>query len=121
MLPLLVAACVNPSSATAGQAPPAPACTFTNPVAPGADPWVVRRGSWYYLVQSRDRILRERMFELGLEGQRWADLARHGLITPALQAEDTEFDFFVTGKSELLPIPQSEIDLNPNVKQNPGW
>src|SRR5213076_468326 len=72
-------------------------------------------------AEMRDRILRERMFELGLEGQRWADLARHGLITPALQAEDTEFDFFVTGKSELLPIPQSEIDLNPNVKQNPGW
>src|SRR5207237_8968229 len=31
----------------------------------------------------RDRILRERMFELGLEGQRWADLARHNLVTPA--------------------------------------
>jgi len=72
-------------------------------------------------AEMRDRILRERMFELGLEGQRWADLARHGLITPALQAEDAEFDFFVAGKSELLPIPQSEIDLNPNVKQNPGW
>jgi len=72
-------------------------------------------------AEMRDRILRERMFELGLEGQRWADLARHGLITPALQANDAEFDFFVAGKSELLPIPQSEIDLNPNVKQNPGW
>jgi len=69
----------------------------------------------------RDRILRERMFELGLEGQRWADLARHNLVTPALQAEDAEFQFFVAGKSELLPIPQRERDLNPNVKQNPGW
>jgi hypothetical protein len=71
--------------------------------------------------QMRQRILRERMFELGLEGQRWADLQRHGLITPALQATDAEFQFFVAGKSELLPIPQSERDLNPNVRQNPGW
>jgi len=69
----------------------------------------------------RERILRERMFELGLEGQRWADLERHARITPALQAEDPEFQFFVAGKSELLPIPQTERDLNPNVKQNPGW
>ncbi len=72
-------------------------------------------------VAMRDRILRERMFELGLEGQRWADLARHNLVTPALQADDAEFQFFVAGKSELLPIPQSERDLNPNVRQNPGW
>src|SRR5213595_2888759 len=46
-------------------------------------------------AEMRARILRERMFELGLEGQRWADLARHGLLTPALQANDAEFDFFV--------------------------
>jgi len=57
VLPLLVAACVNPSGATAGATRPAPACTFTNPVARGADPWVERRGSWYYLVQSRDRAI----------------------------------------------------------------
>jgi hypothetical protein len=69
----------------------------------------------------RDRILRERMFELGLEGQRWADLQRHDLVTPALQAADAEFQFFVAGKSELLPIPQSERDLNTNIQQNPGW
>jgi GH43 family beta-xylosidase len=29
-------------------------CTFTNPLAAGADPWVVRDGGAYYLVQSRD-------------------------------------------------------------------
>ena len=55
------------------------------------------------------------------EGQRWADLRRHDLLTPALQATDGEFQFFVAGKSELLPIPQAERDLNPNVRQNPGW
>jgi starch-binding outer membrane protein, SusD/RagB family len=71
--------------------------------------------------EMRERILRERMFELGLEGQRWADLQRHGRITPALRNSDPEFQFFIAGKSELLPIPQSEIDLNPNARQNPGW
>jgi starch-binding outer membrane protein, SusD/RagB family len=71
--------------------------------------------------EMRERILRERMFELGLEGQRWADLQRHNRLAPALQAIDAEFQFFVAGKSELLPIPQTEIDLNPNARQNPNW
>ena len=34
--------------------PPVVQCTFVNPVAPGADPWVVREGGEYYMVQSRD-------------------------------------------------------------------
>ncbi len=32
--------------------PPPPACTFTNPITGGADPWVVRQGGFYYYVQS---------------------------------------------------------------------
>lgn len=32
-----------------------PACTFTNPVVRGADPWVVRHDSMYYYVRSHDR------------------------------------------------------------------
>ncbi len=57
VLPFVVAGCVNPSSATAGQAPPPGACSFVNPVAAGADPWVVRWGGSYYLIQSRDRAI----------------------------------------------------------------
>jgi GH43 family beta-xylosidase len=34
--------------------PPPPECTFANPLADGADPWVVRDGGAYYMVQSRD-------------------------------------------------------------------
>lgn len=30
------------------------ACTFTNPIAEGEDPWVVRKDGWYYLVASED-------------------------------------------------------------------
>jgi hypothetical protein len=75
--------------------------------------------------EMRDAILHERLLEFGLESQRWLDLERQNLLTaaylPTLQAHDAEFQFFVPGKSELLPIPQAEINLNPNVKQNPGW
>jgi len=28
---------------------------------------------------------------------------------------------FTAGKSQLLPITQRERNLNPNVRQNPGW
>lgn len=69
----------------------------------------------------RDRILNERLLEFGLEGQRWLDLKRHNLLTKALVPHDAEFDFFTPGKSERLPIPVSEINLNPQVTQNPGW
>jgi len=34
--------------------PPTATCTFANPLGSGADPWVVRDGGFYYLVQSRD-------------------------------------------------------------------
>ncbi|MFM7153995.1 MAG: RagB/SusD family nutrient uptake outer membrane protein [Bacteroidota bacterium] len=28
---------------------------------------------------------------------------------------------FQAGKHEVFPIPQTEIDLNPNLVQNPGY
>ena len=28
---------------------------------------------------------------------------------------------YKTGKHELLPFPETEVTLNPNVKQNPNW
>lgn len=69
----------------------------------------------------RDRILRERALEFGLEGQRFLDLKRHNLLAKSLEAHDAEFSFFVPNKSERLPIPVSERNLNPGVNQNPGW
>lgn len=73
-------------------------------------------------AQMRAEIIHQRLLEFGLEGQRWLDLVRQGLLDKAtLTARDDEFQFFVANKSERLPIPTSEINLNPNVKQNPGW
>jgi GH43 family beta-xylosidase len=47
---------ITAASACAGAPGPAPCpATFFNPIAEGADPWVVRHDGWYYLIQSRDR------------------------------------------------------------------
>jgi GH43 family beta-xylosidase len=56
LLPLL-GACVNHSPATTGETPAVAECSFTNPMAWGADPWVVRHNGWYYFTQSRDRAI----------------------------------------------------------------
>lgn len=69
----------------------------------------------------RTQIEHEQLLELGYESNRWLYLVRHDLLGPELAAHDPEFRFFEPGKSGLLPIPQSEVDMNPNVKQNPGW
>jgi hypothetical protein len=71
----------------------------------------------------REAILRERLLEFGLEGQRWLDLGRQNLFADlaTLRSHDPDFNTFTAGKSQLLPITQRERNLNPNVRQNPGW
>jgi starch-binding outer membrane protein, SusD/RagB family len=71
----------------------------------------------------RQAILRERLLEFGLEGQRWFDLVRHNQFASLaeLRSRDEDFSGFQTGRSELLPIPTSETLNNPNVRQNNGW
>ncbi|MFK7949691.1 MAG: RagB/SusD family nutrient uptake outer membrane protein [Saprospiraceae bacterium] len=62
-------------------------------------------------------IYTERRLELACEGQRFFDLVRTGKAATALAS-----DGFVAGKSEVLPIPQSEMDLaNGALTQNPGY
>lgn len=74
---------------------------------------------------SQDRFLaqikHERIVELAGEAWRWADLLRWGDAGPALAVRDPEFTNFVPGRHELYPIPQSDLDLNPNLTQNPGY
>jgi len=62
-----------------------------------------------------DEILKQRMLEFAFEGYRFYDLKRYGLTisktNPAVTLPATDF--------RLLPrIPQSEVDGNPNMKQN---
>jgi len=70
-----------------------------------------------FLVQ----LKHERITELSGEGHRWEDLARWGDLGPQLAVRDPGFSNFVVGKHEFLPIPQFDIDINPNLKQNPNW
>jgi GH43 family beta-xylosidase len=53
---LAAAACSGGGSAgpIVGPPPPAQQCTFTNPLAAGADPWVVKQDGTYYYIQSRN-------------------------------------------------------------------
>lgn len=62
-------------------------------------------------------ILEERRHELAMEGHRFWDLVRTGKAPGILGPLG-----FVQGKHELLPIPQSEIDISQGVlTQNPNY
>ncbi len=64
-----------------------------------------------------DRILRERQRELATEGHRFFDLVRTGKA-----AEELADQGFTPNKNELLPIPQTEIDITEGlITQNPGY
>lgn len=52
-----------------------------------------------------DAILNERRLELAMEGERFFDLVRTGRASTVLGPLG-----FVTGKHELFPIPQTEVD-----------
>ena len=61
------------------------------------------------------RLQMERSLELCFEGWRWADLKRWGLLDnqaglTELKSRDEDFNNFVIGKHNRLPIPQIEVD-----------
>src|SRR5437870_1067128 len=64
----------------------------------------------------RDMILRERLFELTAEAKRRQDLIRHGRYTQAWSFKQAGGPRLV-----LMPIPQSQLDANPLLVQNPGY
>ena len=76
--------------------------------------------------QFLQQLMHERITELTGESVRWNDLARWGYFDDAtklneLKSRDTEFNNFELGKNKYMPIPQSELDINPNLKQNPSY
>jgi tetratricopeptide (TPR) repeat protein len=73
-----------------------------------------------------DWIMTERLVELAGEGQRWFDLRRwhlQGVITlnNAFFSSNTAANMNFQIKHLYFPIPNSEIDVNPNMRQNPGY
>lgn len=85
----------------------------------------------------RTEILNERARELVAEStDRWCDLVRRGILVKQMQAwrqynpfiSNTEREITTPGAPEniqsrnmLLPVPLSEIDVNKNLTQNPGY
>lgn len=62
-------------------------------------------------------IYRERQLELATEGHRFFDLVRTGKAGVVLGSQG-----FTVGKNEVLPIPQTEIDITQgNLNQNQGY
>ena len=61
-----------------------------------------------------DAVLHERRLELAFEGDRWFDLVRTGRAVETLPTlNDSRFT--------LWPIPRGELDVAPNLTQNPGY
>lgn len=69
----------------------------------------------------RDAVFLERRKEFIQEGNRWFDLSRRGgtYLYDALKKYPLKTGAAV--KDTLYPIPQSEIDINNELTQNPGW
>lgn len=59
-----------------------------------------------------DAILLERRIELAFEGDRYHTLTRKGLDLRGVAPDEDRITF---------PIPQGEMDANPNIEQNPGY
>ncbi|MBU6343654.1 MAG: RagB/SusD family nutrient uptake outer membrane protein, partial [Bacteroidetes bacterium] len=67
----------------------------------------------------REKIYKERRVELAMEQHRWFDLLRWGRAETVMTALGKPF---VANKHELLPIPQTEVDLTEGkIRQNPGY
>jgi starch-binding outer membrane protein, SusD/RagB family len=85
--------------------------------------------------QMRDKILNERRLELAFEAQRWDDLVRLKVATTVMNSVNEvkytcnngtpstpiKIQYNVNDQKWLAPIPQLEIDANPNLVQNPGY
>lgn len=80
--------------------------------------------------EARERVRHERRIELALEGRYWADVKRWKIgkdIYPMVIKDhngsiiETRFPNGYLEHYDLLPIPDKERSLNPNLEQNPGW
>lgn len=70
-------------------------------------------------------IAKERRLELAFEGHRWYDLKRTGkaieVMNNAVGPTGEKLGYNLTSDRLLWPIPQSELDKNTKLSQNPGY
>ncbi|MCQ6957223.1 RagB/SusD family nutrient uptake outer membrane protein [Mucilaginibacter sp. JC4] len=72
----------------------------------------------------REQLGHERALEFAIEAQRINDIIRWGWLYKAdklaeLKTHDVEFNTWTPG-NEYLPVPQTELDVNRNLKPNPA-
>ncbi|MDR2057475.1 MAG: RagB/SusD family nutrient uptake outer membrane protein [Dysgonamonadaceae bacterium] len=124
---LLYAEALNENSAT----PPAKAIECLNRVRQRVKLPTIQKSTYYNGTQItanketfREHLKIERGLELTLECVRWIDLKRWGFDQQKLNElknRDADFNNFILGKSHCMPIPQIDVDNNPNLKQNENY
>lgn len=67
----------------------------------------------------RAAVLQERRWEFVAEGHRWFDLVRTGKLETLVPIAKP--GIVPQSKHYLFPVPQREMDLNPNLVQNTGY
>lgn len=74
-----------------------------------------------------DALIKERRLELAFEGQRWFDLVRLNKVEEVMNAVFAKdsgrkaLAYPFNTNSYRMPIPQSVIDSNDKIQQNPGY
>jgi len=73
-------------------------------------------------------ILKERRLELALEAHRWDDLVRNNVAVETMNSvqeidlrTNTQVNYNMQEFKVFLPIPQRELNRNPNLVQNQGY
>jgi starch-binding outer membrane protein, SusD/RagB family len=66
-----------------------------------------------------NEIIRQRRLELAFEGHRFFDYKRRGI--DIIKSAPSTATLFFTDPKVLAPIPQADIDGNPNLSQNFGY
>jgi hypothetical protein len=76
-------------------------------------------------------VLNERRLELAFEGFRFYDLVRHDMAKEVCEAltnpSSSVYDSYwyprspYTNENLLMPVPQTDLDNNPSLVQNPGY
>jgi hypothetical protein len=102
------------------------ALTYLNDVATERDPGFAGYSSSGQALL--DDILLERRKELAFEGHRYWDLARNNLAVARIDLAtnypgNVPLVLETSNFRRILPIPQGELDANPNIReqQNPGY
>jgi hypothetical protein len=81
-------------------------------------------------TEAREKLRHERRIEFALEGLYWSDIRRWSIGKDIYPVEvkdhngnviETKFPNGYLEFYNLLPIPDSELSLNENLVQNPGW